>query len=48
MYAFVIDGSVTINGEKLENRDGLEITEASELKINADSDAELLLMEVPV
>jgi len=39
---------VTINGEKLNRRDGLAITDAKELKINADSNTELLLMEVPV
>jgi len=48
VYAFVIEGDVTINGEKLNRRDGLGITDVSELKINADSDAELLLMEVPM
>jgi redox-sensitive bicupin YhaK (pirin superfamily) len=48
VYAFVIEGDVTINGEKLNRRDGLAITEAGELKINADSNSELLLMEVPV
>ena len=48
VYAFVIEGDVTINGEKLNRRDGLGITDTAELKINADSNAELLLMEVPV
>lgn len=48
IYAFVIEGDVTINGEKLNRRDGLAITEADKLEIKADSDAELLLMEVPV
>lgn len=48
VYAFVIEGDVTINGEKLNRRDGLGITEADKLEIKADSDAELLLMEVPV
>lgn len=48
VYAFVIDGEVTINGEKLERRDGLGITETDKLAIQADSDAELLLMEVPM
>jgi redox-sensitive bicupin YhaK (pirin superfamily) len=47
-YAFVIEGEVTINGEKLNRRDGLGITEADKLEIKAGSDAELLLMEVPV
>jgi redox-sensitive bicupin YhaK (pirin superfamily) len=48
VYAFVIEGDVTINGEKLNRRDGLGITDVTELKINADSNAEILLMEVPV
>ena len=48
VYAFVIEGDVTINSQKLNRRDGLAITEADNLKIKADNDAELLLMEVPV
>jgi quercetin 2,3-dioxygenase len=48
VYAFVIEGEVTINGEQLKRRDGLAITEAESLAIKADSNAELLLMEVPV
>jgi redox-sensitive bicupin YhaK (pirin superfamily) len=48
VYAFVIEGEVSINNEKLTRRDGLGITEADKLEIKADSDAELLLMEVPI
>ena len=48
VYAFVIEGDVTINGEKLNRRDGLAITDAAVLDITADSNAELLLMEIPV
>lgn len=48
VYAFVIEGDVTINGEKLNRRDGLAISETPGLEIKADNDAELLLMEVPV
>jgi quercetin 2,3-dioxygenase len=48
VYAFVIEGDVTINGEKLNRRDGLAIRDVTELKINADSNAEILLMEVPL
>ena len=48
VYAFVIEGSVSINGEKLEKRDGLAISETDALKINANSDSELLLMEIPL
>ena len=48
VYAFVIDGEVTINGEKLNPRDGLGISETDKLEIKTDSEAELLLMEVPM
>jgi len=48
VYVFVIEGEVKINGEKLTKRDGLAITETENIVINADSDTELLLMEVPV
>lgn len=48
VYAFVIEGNVTINGISLNRRDGLGITEADVLSIKADSDAEVLLMEVPM
>ncbi|MET0393877.1 MAG: pirin family protein [Chitinophagaceae bacterium] len=48
VYAFVIDGDVTINGEKLERRDAISMAEAGKLDIKADSDAEVLLMEVPM
>ena len=48
VYAFVIEGDVTINGQKLNRRDGLGITDANSLEIKADNNTELLLMEVPV
>jgi len=48
VYAFVIDGEVTINGEKLNPRDGLGISETDKLEIKTDSEVELLLMEVPM
>jgi quercetin 2,3-dioxygenase len=48
VYAFVIEGDVTINGQSLNRRDGLEITETDKLEIKADNNAELLLMEVPM
>jgi redox-sensitive bicupin YhaK (pirin superfamily) len=48
VYAFVIEGEVSINGEKLNRRDGLGISDVSKLEIVADSATELLLMEVPL
>ena len=48
VYAFVIEGDVTINGVSLNKRDALGITDTDLLSIVADSDAELLLIEVPM
>jgi redox-sensitive bicupin YhaK (pirin superfamily) len=48
VYAFVINGDVTINGNKLNKRDGLGIWDTDNFTISADSDAEILLMEVPM
>lgn len=48
VYAFVIDGDVTLNDQKLNKRDGLGVWETEKLSITADSDAEILLMEVPM
>ncbi|MDP9230137.1 MAG: pirin family protein [Bacteroidota bacterium] len=48
VYAFIIEGEVTINGEKLNRRDGLGITETDKLDIKADANSEVLLMEVPL
>ena len=48
VYAFVIEGDLTINNQKLNRRDGLGITEANLLKIKAESKVTLLLMEVPL
>ena len=48
VYAFVIDGDLIINGEKLNRRDALGIADATDVEIKAESDAELLLMEIPM
>lgn len=48
VYVFVLEGDVTINGESLNQRDGLGISETDTLNITADSNARLLLMEVPM
>jgi len=48
VYAFVIEGDITINEIKLNRRDGLGITETGLMELKADSDTEILLMEVPV
>ena len=48
LYVFVISGEVEVGGEALETRDGLAITEAQSVQIKANSDSEILLMEVPL
>lgn len=48
IYAFVIKGDVTINGQELNKRDGYGLWDVESLDIQADSDAKLLLMEVPM
>jgi hypothetical protein len=48
VYAFVIKGDVTLNGQALHQRDGMGVWETDELTLTADSDARALLMEVPM
>jgi len=48
VYAFIIEGDITINGQQLNRRDGLGIMDTDSLEIKADTDSEVLLMEVPV
>ena len=48
VYAFVLKGDVNINGQTLNVRDGLGIWDTEKLNIQAESDAEFLLMEVPM
>ncbi|MEH0158050.1 pirin family protein [Limibacter armeniacum] len=48
VYAFVLEGDVTIEGQQLNKRDGFGIWDAAEIKIKADSNARVLLMEVPM
>ncbi|MCB0531935.1 MAG: pirin family protein [Lewinellaceae bacterium] len=48
VYAFVLDGDVTIEGQTLNKRDGFGIWDTEKITISADSDAKVLLMEVPM
>ncbi|MEN9299800.1 MAG: hypothetical protein RLZZ429_2113 [Bacteroidota bacterium] len=48
VYAFIIGGQVTINGEQLDARDGLGIWETDTIHITANSNAEVLLIDVPM
>lgn len=48
IYAFVINGNVTVNGTELNERDGFGIWNIEKINIFADRNAEILLMEVPM
>ena len=48
VYVFIINGSVEIDGQVLNTRDGFGIWDTAEFKINMLADTELLLMEVPM
>jgi quercetin 2,3-dioxygenase len=48
LYVFVIDGEVSVNGQALGKRDGFGLRDSGEVTIAAGSDAEVLLMEVPL
>lgn len=48
LYAFVLTGEATIAGESLNTRDAVGITDAQRVNITADTDTEILLMEVPM
>jgi redox-sensitive bicupin YhaK (pirin superfamily) len=48
VYAFLLEGDATVAGETLNRRDAVGITEADSFTVKADSDAKILLMEVPM
>jgi redox-sensitive bicupin YhaK (pirin superfamily) len=49
VYAFIVEGDFTINGQALNKRDGYGLWKLNELNITADSDeARILLLEVPM
>ena len=48
VYVFVIEGEVSVNGNSLEKRDGIGLTGTEAITIKASSNAEVLLMELPM
>lgn len=48
VYFFVIEGQIETAGEKLEQRDGIGITETSAFPLRATGDCQLLAIEVPM
>jgi quercetin 2,3-dioxygenase len=48
VYAFILEGEVEINNEKLARRDGMGIWDAESITVKATENARVLLMEVPM
>jgi len=48
VYIFVIKGNITVGDEKLKDRDAIGISKMDKLKIAANKNAEILLIEVPM
>ncbi len=48
VYAFVIEGDVTINDQPLSKRDAAGIWETDKISIKANSAAQILLIDVPM
>jgi len=48
VYVFVIDGRVKLNGHTLNTRDGLGIEDTQSFTMEAEQEARVLLMEVPM
>ena len=47
VYVFVIDGSLIVNNEKLEERDAIGITKTNKIEIKTDSKSYFMVIEVP-
>lgn len=48
VYILMAEGSATVNGQKLNRRDGFGISEVSEINITADTDTDIIVLEVPM
>lgn len=48
VYAFILEGEVEIDGEKLSKRDGIGIWNTKSITVKASENARVLLMEVPM
>lgn len=48
VYAFILSGDVTINGQELHTRDGMGIWDIEKITVAATTDAEVLVMDVPM
>jgi quercetin 2,3-dioxygenase len=48
IYLFVLEGEIQVEGQTLQRRDGLGVTQAGEIVVQAAADSEILAIEVPM
>lgn len=48
IYLFVLEGTVSVSGEKMNKRDAIGIEETDNIDITADENSEILVIEVPM
>ena len=48
VYVFIIEGKAIVEGQPLGRRDGYGISETGSIKIEAEQDTEILIMDVPM
>ena len=48
VYAFILEGEVDLNGEKLSRRDAMGLWDTDSINVKATENARVLLMEVPM
>ena len=48
VYIFVLSGNIQVNGEVLEQRDAIAISDTELVTIKAESDAEFLVIDLPM
>ncbi len=48
VYVFIIEGSAIINNQKLNRRDAIGISAIQSISIKADTDAQILIMDIPM
>ncbi len=48
VYAFVLDGAIEIDGQKLEKRDGFGMWDTTDFTVKTTAGSKVLLMEVPM
>jgi redox-sensitive bicupin YhaK (pirin superfamily) len=48
VYVFVLEGSITVNGETLNKRDGIGVWDTEKIDVANNSATQLLIMDVPM